>query len=753
MARIWVSAYFLDDAARNTALEVMGPKAHATEGFVYGEVEEADVPKLEDAGIIVQPYLPGRRVVPRAPLKPSVVASRGGEETALDTDAFPAVVDYYALQLQGPLIEPWRKALADLGVKLLEALPTGGYKVRLSMDVHEKVKALDFVESVDWIPPSRSAPVVATESLAPAFGLAPPSGLKMLTFDVRLHLPEDRPKIEQWLRDNKLDISGSSGRKVRFFALENAPQLDQLAALPEVDTIAEYVEPKLSNDIARVVLGVDAPLGNNPSTFIREDGSGQIVGVADTGIDDQHLDFQGRIIGKVARGRPNDTTDPHGHGTHVSGSVLGDGSASGGRIRGIAPKAQLFFQSLLDANGKLGGLPVDLNDLFDEAYQAGVRIHNNSWGADTGSVYTMNSEEVDEFVCSHPDMLILIAAGNAGTAAKPANAASGFVDWLSIGSPASSKNALTVGASRSNRTDGPMAQITWHSGWPASFPDAPIANEFVSGDAERLAAFSSRGPCDDFRIKPDVVAPGTDIASTRSSLAPSSHFWGPYPTPPAQPPNPKYAYDGGTSMATPLVAGCAALVRQYYIQQRNHQPSAALLKATLINSARWLSGPDSTAPKNGTPNYHQGHGRVSMGRAIPNDSAPNLQLQFVDEWQNPNKSLARTGDRQRLQFALPQGVPEIRICLAYTDVPARALQNNLNLIVQHIQSGQRWTGNSGLPDGITRLDTTNNVERVLIANPQPGNYVVQIVASNLLKPPQDFALVVTGDHLPVLDSI
>lgn len=298
-----------------------------------------------------------------------------------------------------------------------------------------------------------------------------------------------------------------------------------------------------------------------------------------------------------------------------------------------------------------------------------------------------------------------------------------------------------------------MAQFTWQGQWPKAFPDPPIAQEFISGDAESLAAFSSRGPCDDFRIKPDVVAPGTDIASTRSSLAPSSSFWGPYPAPPAQPTNPKYAYDGGTSMATPLVSGCAALIRQYYIDKRAHQPSAALLKATIVNSAKWLSGSDSIAPKNGTPNYHQGHGRVSMVRAIPNDFDTQLQLQFVDDWQDQTKSLARTGDRRRYQFALPQGVPEIRICLAYTDAPARALQNNLNLIVQHVQSGNRWTGNSSLPDGITRLDTTNNVERVVIENPQPGNYIVLVVASNLLKAPQDFALVVTGDDVPDLDSI
>lgn len=756
-----IVAYFMRDEERDAANKIM-TTSETTASFLMGEVDEDNLDKLRSTGVIVQILQP--TTVDQEPLPTTRVtflheAQRSGLESIEGTveatalPATPSLVDYYYVTLRGPLLESWRQRLQALGVTLLEAVPGRGYKARLNMGQLPALRASEFVENVKWITPGQVAVKVETASTVGGPGQPPPAGLRMLTFDVRLRSPDDRTKIEQWLGDRNVAISGSSGRKIRFFALENSSVLNDLAQLPEVDLVAEYSEPKLWNDVARRLLGIDAAPGHNPATNILEDGSGQIVAVADTGIDDQHPDFQGRIVGKIARGRPNDASDPNGHGTHVAGSVVGDGSASGGKIKGVAPKAKLFFQSLLDANGRLGGLPLDLNDLFDEAYQAGARIHNNSWGAATASSYTINSEEVDQFVRNHPDMLILIAAGNEGTALKPLKSAPGFVDWLSIGSPASCKNALTVGASRSDRGDGALSGVTWGTGWPSLFPNPPIANEKISGDPSCLAAFSSRGPCDDRRIKPDVVAPGTDIASTKSALAPLRNFWGPYPTPPRQPNNPRYAFDGGTSMATPLVAGCAALVRQYYTESRVHDPSAALLKATIINSTVWLTGADSTAPTSGVPNYHQGHGRVCVPLAFPNPSQPGLNLEYIDDWKDSNRSFTITGATRRFQFSLPQGAPELRICMAYTDVPARALQNNLNLIVLHINSGTKWLGNSSLPDALVLPDRDNNVEAVRIQKPAQGAYLVQVLVGNMLKPPQDFALVVTAVGLPPLTEI
>ena len=149
----------------------------------------------------------------------------------------------------------------------------------------------------------------------------------------------------------------------------------------------------------------------------------------------------------------------------------------------------------------------------------------------------LNSLELDEFVVDHPDMLIVVAAGNDGTGCQPRFTDSGWVDLL-IEAPATA-NALTVGASRSDRA---LPECpSWGQWWADDFPP-PVGDEPISGDSEAMAAFSSRGPCDEqIRIKPDLVAPGTFILSTRSVLAPTDNFWAEA--------EPGYAYMGGTSVA------------------------------------------------------------------------------------------------------------------------------------------------------------------------------------------------------------
>jgi hypothetical protein len=127
---------------------------------------------------------------------------------------------------------------------------------------------------------------------------------------------------------------------------------------------------------------------------------------------------------------------------------------------------------------------------------------------------------------------------------------------------------------------------------------------------------------------------------------------------------------------------------------------------------------------------------------VPNSLVPNFELDFYDNWQTPTSYFTVTGAVRRFRFDLQTG-SELRLTLAYTDPPGRALQNNLNLFLQ-LPDGRKLYGNMKLPNGLNRPDGTNNVEMIRLADAPGGSYLIQVVASNLLEP-QDFALVVTGN--------
>jgi len=711
-------------------------RAETSDSIVIGSGDEQAIQALRDRGLVVE-EVPEPTDEQRRNLKRTTdFWLRGSDPFSTRRSVVHGRPRYYLLTLDGPLLEPWRLRLADAGVHALERQPNGALKVRIRPEQIPRISELGFVRELRPMKPQDSGPDLTSrifERARPEEGARP---TQMLTFDIRLNQPEDFDAVHTWLVRRRIAIAGSSRRKIRIHLLADSPEIKQIPGLDGVARLEEFVPPKFHNDVARRLMAIDA-VASAPHPILQT-GAGQIVAVADTGLDATHPDFAGRIVAAVPKGAPT-ADDPHGHGTHVAGSVLGDGSASGGQYRGAAPGANLYFQALLAPDGSLAGLPVDLGDLFEEAYLQGARIHNNSWGSATESRYTMSSSEVDEFVAKRRDMLVVFSGGNEGNSANPLNAEAGFVDWLSIGSPASSKNALTVGASRSDRTNGGYSKYAYGAVWPAEFPHPPIANETVSGNPECIAAFSSRGPCDDRRIKPDLVAPGTDIVSARSSLAPLRHFWG------AVPSQPKYGYMGGTSMAAPLVSGCAALVREYYETTHQHPPSAALVKATLINGTRWLKGADALAPAPGTPNFHQGFGRVDVAGSLPNPMAPAVRLEFEDDWQ-AGAGFKRTGETRRYELQLGPGTSNLRVCLAYTDHPARALQNNLNLFLERPDL-TKVLGNQALPNSLKIPDPDNNVEIVRLDSSPPGTYRIQVIAANILKSPQDFALVILGDGI------
>lgn len=329
-------------------------------------------------------------------------------------------------------------------------------------------------------------------------------------------------------------------------------------------------------------------------------------------------------------------------------------------------------------------------------------------------------------------MIILFSAGNSGVDAD----ANGYVDQDSIGSPGTAKNCITSGASDNERTTGGYNPggpcSTWYECWGSDYPTNPTRDDRISDTRQELAAFSSRGPTDDGRIKPDVVAPGTNILSTRSQYA-SETGWGTYP-------NNYYMYMGGTSMSNPLIAGAATLVREYYVEKKGHTPSAALVKAALINSATDITGYGNSSQEAGQPipNNHEGWGLVNVG------AATSATCPFHDG------DTVTTGSNQTYSYSVGSSAQPFKVTLVWSDYPgsppAGGLVNNLNLVVTGpggtTYRGNVFSGGWSVPGGTA--DSVNNVESVYVQNPAVGTWTVRVEGANVPQGPQPFALVARG---------
>jgi hypothetical protein len=232
-------------------------------------------------------------------------------------------------------------------------------------------------------------------------------------------------------------------------------------------------------------------------------------------------------------------------------------------------------------------------------------------------------------------------------------------------------------------------------------------------------------------VKPEVVAPGTFILSTRSSqIAFNNTAWAAFPA------SRQYFHMGGTSMATPLTAGAVALVREYLrTKEKEASPSAALLKVTLILGCQRLAG---YAPAGAQLDNHQGYGRVDLDAVLA--PASPATCVFRDD-----KRGLRTGQVRRITLKVKSNQAPLRIVLAYSDYPGPRLVNNLNLILTD-PNGKRHVGNQPDSGGTMALDATNNVEVVHVSRPAAGTWTMEVVASNVPQGPQPFAWAARG-HL------
>lgn len=676
------------------------------------------------------------------------------EESSADSSLGPGS-HHYVVQFAGPVKQAWLKGVEATGAEVVAPYPHFAVVADASAEQAETISSLRYVRSVSHLSyDARLAPDVGLGSdEAPAE--APRTRVLPDAYTVQFFTPAQAARSRRAVRAAGFDIIDDAAASAVLVVRARSRQdldpgegIEALSRIHGVQRVSRRTMPRISNDRAAVVMGTATTLGTNASG-LGLSGHGEIVGLCDTGLDNGvpatiHPDFSGRIAAiksypispayaSYVR-NPGSDDGPSdvdsGHGTHTAGSIGGDGTSSSnlpglaGPVRGLAYRAKLVVQTVeqfLDwkpgqepadhSRYGLAGLPGDLTTLFSWAYSKGARIHSNSWGGGTPRAYNAYCRQIDAFVWNRPDFCILFAAGNDGGDRD----GDGQIDVGSVTPPGTAKNCITVGACANHRTS-----VTLTNGdlWG---PEAVPTGAAAAGNPDLLAPFSSRGPTQDGRTKPDVVAPGTYILSTRSRLVgPKTWGYGRYATASL------YMFDCGTSMATPLTAGAVALIREHLRTKAGvPSPSAALLKAALIAGAVPLAG--AAAP----PDNHQGFGRVNVDGILAPVSP--LKSMFVE---GPKK--LATGQLHETALNVVTSGHPLRVVLAYTDYPGPALVNNLNLVLRG-PDGSIIVGNGG---GGTSFDNANNVEVAVVASAMAGIWRIQVVGSNVPRGPQPFALAI-----------
>src|SRR5436309_1962871 len=706
----------------------------------------------------------GRYAEPFARASELQFAAGAVDVSALRYDSVPWTLDSIGMTVGvihfvAPIKSEWREQLASRGLALLRYVPQDGFVVRGRLSDLQSALSVPYV---DWVGPYESA-----WKIRPGM---PTNGVVNVRIVV---LPGESPEtIEAWLGHAGIpaDTGRGTGPVLRgvfgtgdfrwVLARIPASLVSALANQPAV----EFIDPV--QPVHPWNAETDWVIQTNLSAYDRYwtyglNGSGQVIGMADTGLDYDGAPFR-QSVATIAIGDIYNTTDPSrrkvvryvnmgvltealtwpggggpwdpfsikdcadGHGTGVASTLAGYDNPTGGTSLndGNALGAKIYledvggFQGLaICPNEGLIYIPENYNDLFGPAglvYNdpaAPVRIHSDSWGADT-NVYDVQARMVDAFVWAHLDMTILFAAGNAGSNAG------------TIGTPATAKDVVSVGGAYNPDTGGGGL------------------------DQNDLAPQSSRGPTTDGRIKPTIVTifDGDSAMSDGDPLS-LAHV--------------SDAHWAGTSYSTPAAAAAAAIIRQYFVDgwypsgtpiaNNSMHPSAALIRAILIASGQQVTG-SGTAARSATdtwPNNEQGFGRVLLSKALPIVAAGDLfRTQVVD-----GTAGLLTGDAVTYTFRVSASGPA-KFVLTWNDYPGtigatKALVNDLDLEVT-APNGTVYRGNhfarfaqgQSLPGGT--FDTTNVEEAVILRNAAVGDWTVRVIGSNVPIGPQPFALVATG---------
>ncbi|HEU4928728.1 MAG TPA: S8 family serine peptidase [Candidatus Krumholzibacteria bacterium] len=446
-----------------------------------------------------------------------------------------------------------------------------------------------------------------------------------------------------------------------------------------------------------------------------------------------HVEFGGRVT-------LLDPASPYGvifHATHVAGTMIAGGvnvSARGGSYAAplhsydwdddVAEMAAAAAAGLQVSNHSYGYITGWYNS--GSWYWFGDRTISNTQDYGFG-YYDTSAEEYDQIAYNAPYYLICVAAGNERDDHGPGAATHFHLE----GSSWVSATDLHPSDAQKNGYD----TVSWFS-TAKNILCVGACNDIPSGYVNPASvvptAFTSWGPTDDGRIKPDVVANGASLFSSSNNT------------------DGAYANASGTSMATPNTSGSINLIAQDYETQKGASPWASTLKALVVNAA------DEAGPADG-PDYMNGWGLVNVRRmADIVHGAPNADLGVLEASLSNGET-----DTYFFESSSPQ---DIRVTIAWTDPagnplspsvdnPTPMLVNDLDLRVQHVVTATTtlpWHLDVAAPaNNATQADNTvDNVEQVDIDTAPTGIYQVTVTHKGSLDPAgtQDYSLVYRGMH-------
>ena len=504
---------------------------HQNGDQAWVEIDEAQAERLAAAGILVQFHPEANWVETPAivfdpllqePQPPADLAAQlpAGSETA-----------YTIVQFIAPPEVSWVSQIQEMGGVYVQSALVNASIVRLTQALIAAVRALGYVRWLGLYHPAYALAFGLAGRDKP-FGPAELAGLQVaaagegsgtLALEIQFFgdlLPSDRRAA--------IEAVGATLQADTEYSLivDIAPgQVRDLLRVNGIASVELHRPATTTNFRALAVTQVNhVAQFRNPGFLTALDGSGEIVGVIDSGLDagtvaSVHPDLAGRVLllnnmnsaaFSAADGQPIPVGGGRNiHGTHVTGTIAGSGAQSNGKVRGVAPAANIILQSAADLSpgGPNNGLNFNRflsnNVGFALAHRRGARVHTNSWGADSVNNQYINviSGNIDRFCYLNPEDLVLFAAGNSERDIAPAD---GVLDQGTVGIQGLAKNVVTVGASENVTKEG-LAQT--YSSFPLRGVVLPATGRFglvaglnpanadhpVSDNADHMAMFSDRG--------------------------------------------------------------------------------------------------------------------------------------------------------------------------------------------------------------------------------------------------------------------